>query len=256
MALMDAGIKIKNPVAGISIGLIKEGNKEVLITDIQGMEDHLGDMDFKVAGTKNGITAIQLDIKIAGLACDLIDKALKQANEARMIILAKMGEVLSIPRQELSPYAPMVITLKIDPAKIGMVIGPGGKMIRKITEETGAKIDIEDDGTVLITAADPEGGKRAQRAIEDITFEPEVGAVFRGKVVRILPFGAFVEMVRGKEGLVHISEISTQRVAKVEDVMKIGDEAIVKVVEIDEMGRFNLSCKAVSPEEKEKLTKA
>jgi polyribonucleotide nucleotidyltransferase len=211
-------------------------------------------MDFKVAGTSKGITAIQVDIKIDGLSFELIEKALKQAHEARMIILEKIQGALSVPRAELSPYAPRVISLMIDPAKIGLVIGPGGKTIRGIIEETGAKIDIEDDGRVLITAVDPEGGKNAQRIIEQMTYEPKVGEVFKGKVMRIMPFGAFVEITPGKEGLVHISEISPKRIARVEDELAIGDEAVVKLVEIDDMGRLNLSIKAVSPEEKKKLS--
>jgi len=255
LALMDAGVKIKDPVAGISIGLVKEDKKEVLLTDIQGIEDHLGDMDFKVAGTKNGITAIQVDIKIDGLSFDLIEKALNQAKESRLFILQKMQEALSTPREELSPYAPRVIGMQIDPSKIGLVIGPGGKTIKKIVEETGAQIDIEDDGRVFITATEVEGAKKAQNIIENLTYEPKVGDVFLGKVMRIMPFGAFVEIVPGKEGLVHISQISQRRIAKVEDVLKIGDEAIVKLVEIDDMGRLNLSIKAVSPQEREKFRK-
>jgi polyribonucleotide nucleotidyltransferase len=253
LALMDCGVKISNPVAGISIGLVTDGKKDILLTDIQGMEDFFGDMDFKVAGTKNGITAIQVDIKIEGLSYDLIEKAFKHAKEARLNILEKMAQAIAAPREELSPYAPAVIVLKIDPQKIGMVIGPGGKMIRKITEESGSKIDIEDDGTVLITSTDPEGGKKAQKMIEDLTFEPKPGEVYKGKVVRILNFGAFVEFAPGKEGLVHISEIAPRRIAKVEDELSIGDEVIVKIKEIDDMGRYNLSRKAVTPEDKEKL---
>ncbi len=256
LALMDAGIKIKSPVAGISIGLVKEDSREVLLTDIQGIEDFLGDMDFKVAGTRNGITAIQVDVKIDGLSYELIEKAMDQARYARMIILDKIQEAISAPREELSPYAPRVTSIKIDPSKIGLVIGPGGKTIKKIVEETGAQIDIEDDGRVLITATDPEGAKKAQKTIEDLTYEPKVGDVFKGKVTRIMGFGAFVEIVPGKEGLVHISQISPRRIAKVEDVLKVGDEAIVKLVEIDDMGRLNLSIKAVSPQEKEKFGKA
>lgn len=255
LALMDAGVKIKDPVAGISIGLVKESKKEILLTDIQGIEDFLGDMDFKVAGTKNGITAIQVDVKISGLSYDLIEKALAQAKEAREIILKKIEAALAKPREELSPFAPRVTSIKIDPSKIGLVIGPGGKMIKKIVEETGSQIDIEDDGRVLVTAIDVEGAKKAQKMIEDLTYEPKVGDVFLGKVMRIMPFGAFVEIVPGKEGLVHISQISQQRIAKVEDVLKLGDEAVVKLVEIDDMRRLNLSIKAVTPEEKEKFGK-
>jgi polyribonucleotide nucleotidyltransferase len=253
LALMDCGVKILNPVAGISVGLVTDGKKEILLTDIQGMEDFFGDMDFKVAGTKKGITAVQVDIKIGGLSFDLIEKAFKQAKEARLIILEKMASAISAPREELSPYAPAVISLKINPEKIGMVIGPGGKMIRKITDDTGAKIDIEDDGTVLITATDPEGGKMAQKMIEEITFEPEVGSVFRAKVVKIMAFGAFVQIAPGKEGLVHISEIASKRINKVEDVLNMGDEVIVKLTEVDDKGRNNFSIRAVTPEDKEKI---
>jgi polyribonucleotide nucleotidyltransferase len=255
MALMDAGVKIKNPVAGISVGLVTGDNKEVLLTDIQGLEDHFGDMDFKVAGTKNGVTAIQVDVKIEGLSMELIEKAMTRAKEARSFILEKMQKSLSQPREELSPYAPRVISIQIDPEKIGLVIGPGGKMIKKIVEETGAKIDIEDDGRVLITAVDPEGGKKAQKIIEDLTYEPKVGEVFRGKVVRIMPFGAFVEIVPGKDGLVHISQISQKRIAKVEDALNIGDEVVVKLVEIDDMGRLNLSMRALTEEDKKRIKK-
>ncbi len=255
LALMDAGVKIKAPVAGISIGLVKDGKKEILLTDIQGVEDFFGDMDFKVAGTKDGITAIQVDCKIKGLSHDLIKKSLAQAKKVRMVILDKMQKALAAPREELSPFAPRVTSLQIDPEKIGMVIGPGGKTIKRIIEETGAQIDIEDDGKVLITGEDPEGAKAAQKFIENLTYEPKVGDVFNGKVVRIMNFGAFVEIVPGKDGLVHISQISPRRIAKVEDALNIGDETIVKVVEIDEKGRINLSCKAVTPQDKEKLNK-
>jgi polyribonucleotide nucleotidyltransferase len=256
LALMDAGIKIKAPVAGISIGLVKEGDKAVLLTDIMGMEDHLGDMDFKVTGTRSGVTAIQVDIKIEGLSFELIEKALQQAREVRLTILDKMEAALPTPREELSPFAPRVTCLQIDPEKIGMVIGPGGKNIKKIVEETGAQIDIEDDGRVLITSIDQEGAKRARKMIEDITFEPKVGATYQGKVMRIVPFGAFVEIAPGKEGLVHISEIAQKRIAKVEDELALGDIIVVKVVEIDDLGRLNLSRRAVTPEEKDKYQRA
>jgi polyribonucleotide nucleotidyltransferase len=256
LALMDAGVKIENPVAGISIGLVKEKDKEILLVDIQGLEDHLGDMDFKVTGTRKGVTAIQVDIKVSGLSYGLIEKALEQAREVRLLILDKMEKALSKPREELSPYAPRVTSLMIDPSKIGLVIGPGGKTIKKIVEETGAQIDIEDDGRVLITAADPEGGRKAQKMIEDLTFEPKVGEIYRGKVTRILPFGAFVEIAPGKEGLVHISEVAPRRIARVEDELSIGDEVVIKVIEIDDMGRYNFSRKAVTPQEKEKFRKS
>jgi polyribonucleotide nucleotidyltransferase len=252
LALMDAGVKIDAPVAGISIGLITEGDKAVTITDIQGVEDHLGDMDFKVTGTRKGITAIQVDIKIKGLSFEIIERALQQAKEGRNFILDKMEEVIKTPRAELSPYAPRVITLKIDPSKIGAVIGPGGKMIRSITEETGVQIDIEDDGTVLITTADAEAAKVAQARIEAITFEPKVGDVFNGEVVRIMNFGAFVDLPGGKDGLVHISQLSDHRVARVEDAVKLGQEVTVKVTEIDDMGRINLTLKGVTAEDKQR----
>ncbi|MCU0641849.1 MAG: polyribonucleotide nucleotidyltransferase [Candidatus Margulisbacteria bacterium] len=253
LALMDAGVKIDAPVAGISIGLITEGDKAVTITDIQGVEDHLGDMDFKVTGTRKGITAIQVDIKIKGLSHEIIERALQQAKEGRNFILDKMEEVIKAPRTELSPYAPRVITLKIDPSKIGAVIGPGGKMIRSITEETGVQIDIEDDGTILITTADAEAAKVAQARIEAITFTPKVGDVFKGEVVRIMNFGAFVELPGGKDGLVHISQLSDRRIARVEDAAKMGDELIVKVTEIDDMGRINLTVKGVTDEDKKRV---
>ncbi|MDD5382444.1 MAG: polyribonucleotide nucleotidyltransferase, partial [Candidatus Margulisbacteria bacterium] len=249
LALMDAGVKIDAPVAGISVGLISEGNKTVMITDIQGLEDHLGDMDFKVTGTRKGITAIQVDIKIKGLSFELIKQALEQAKEGRNYILDKMEAVIAKPRADLSPYAPRVISFKIDKEKIGAVIGPGGKMIRSIIEETGVQIDIEDDGTVLITTADAEAAKKAKARIDELTFEPKVGDVFNSKVERIMPFGAFCSLPGGKDGLVHISQIADRRIAKVEDVLKIGDDVVVKVVEIDEMGRINLTRKGVSEED-------
>jgi polyribonucleotide nucleotidyltransferase len=252
LALMDAGVKIEAPVAGISVGLITEGDKAVTITDIQGLEDHLGDMDFKVTGTRKGITAIQLDIKIKGLTDQIIQQALEQAKEGRLFILEKMEAVINSPRAELSPYAPRVITLKIDPSKIGAVIGPGGKMIRSITEETGVQIDIEDDGTILITTADAEAAKAAKARIDALTFEPKVGDVFNGEVVRLMNFGAFVELPGGKDGLIHISQLAERRVAKVEDVVKIGDRVMVKVVEIDDMGRINLTLKGVTEEDKKR----
>ncbi|MFH1541584.1 MAG: polyribonucleotide nucleotidyltransferase [bacterium] len=258
LALMDAGVKIASPVAGISVGLVQEGpstgsgrgKKDVLFIDIQGIEDFFGDMDFKVAGTRKGVTAIQVDCKVAGLSHDIIAKAMTMALKARLQILDKIEAAIAAPRAELSEFAPRVDTMMIDPDKIGMVIGPGGKMIKKIVEETGANIDIEDDGRVLITAVDAEGGKRARKMIESITYEPNVGDVFNGEVVRIMPFGAFVELVPGKDGLVHISQISDRRIAKVEDAINIGDKVIVKLMEKDEKGRLNLSMKAVSDQEK------
>jgi len=255
LALMDAGVKIKSPVAGISVGLISDEKKNVTITDIQGLEDHLGDMDFKVAGTRKGITAIQVDIKIKGLSMELIKQALAQAKEGRFFILDKMESLIAAPRAELSPYAPRVISFKIDPEKIGLVIGPGGKNIRRIIEETKVQIDIEDDGTVLITTPDAEAAKAAKAQIDEMTFEPKVGEIYKGKVVRIMNFGAFVELPGGKDGLVHISQLDDRRVNKVEDAVHIGDEVVVKLVEIDEQGRYNLSRKAVTPAEREKFSR-
>lgn len=253
LALMDAGVKIESPVAGISVGLITEGDKAVTITDIQGLEDHLGDMDFKVTGTRKGITAIQVDIKIKGLSFEIIAQALEQAKEGRFYILDKMEAVIANPRAELSPYAPRVISFKIDKEKIGMVIGPGGKNIKRIVEETGVQIDIEDDGTVRITTVDPEAGKRAKAEVDEITFEPKEGDVFKSNVERIMPFGAFIALPGGKDGLVHISHISDRRIARVEDVLKLGDEVIVKVIEIDDMGRINLTIRGVTEEDKKRV---
>ncbi len=244
LALMDAGVKIKSPVAGISVGLIKEGDKEILLTDIQGLEDFMGDMDFKVTGTKDGITAIQVDCKVKGLSQDLIAKALEKTKTARMVILKKMADAIAAPRAELSQYAPRVTSMKIDQEKIGLVIGPGGKMIKRIIEETGAKIDIDDDGTVFITGEDGESADKARKMIEDLTYEAKPGDVFDGTVTRLMNFGAFVEYLPGKEGLVHISEIAPQRIARVEDALSVGDEVKVKVKEVDDRGRINLSIKA------------
>ncbi|MFA6430940.1 MAG: polyribonucleotide nucleotidyltransferase [Candidatus Margulisiibacteriota bacterium] len=253
LALMDAGIPIKSPVAGISIGLITKGDKAVTITDIQGLEDHFGDMDFKVTGTRKGITAIQLDIKISGISFDIVKKSLDEAKTARLIILDKMEAVIKAPRVALSQYAPRVISFTINPEKIGMVIGPGGKNIRRIIEETGAQIDIEDDGRVFISTPDSEAAERARKEIDDMTFEPKIGNVFKSKVVRIMNFGAFCELPGGKDGLVHISQVAPQRIAKVEDAVNLDDEVIVKVIEIDDAGRINLTIKGVTDEEKKKL---
>jgi len=244
LALMDAGIPITSPVSGIAMGLIKEGDKVAILSDIQGIEDFLGDMDFKVAGTSKGITAIQMDIKIKGISIEIMTKALEKADQGRAFILKKMQESIASPRKELSQFAPRVITLSVPVDKIGMVIGPGGKNIKRIIEETGVQVDIEDDGRVFITGADAEGAKEAQRIIEAMTAEAKVGEVYTGKVTRIMNFGAFVEILPGKEGLVHISQLADRRVAKVEDVVKVGDTIKVKVVEIDDMGRVNLSKKA------------
>jgi polyribonucleotide nucleotidyltransferase len=244
LALMDAGVNIKKHVAGIAMGLIKHEERFTILSDIQGMEDHLGDMDFKVAGTKDGITAIQMDIKIAGIEKEILQQALEQARKGRLFIMSKMEEAIAQPRPDLSPYAPRMITMEIDPDRIRDVIGPGGKTIRKIIEETGVEIDIEDDGRVFITAIEQEAGEKARSIIELLTSDVEVGKTYLGKVVRLMNFGAFVEVLPGKEGLVHISQLAKERVAKVEDVVKPGDEILVKVVEIDRLGRINLSRKA------------
>jgi len=249
LALMDAGVPISAPVAGIAMGLITDGDKFAILSDIQGIEDALGDMDFKVAGTEKGITALQLDIKVKGISQEVLRHALAQAREGRLFILNKMLEVIPEPRKELSPYAPRIITMTIDPEKIRDVIGPSGKTIRKIIEETGVQIDIEDDGRVFIAATDAEAGKKAVHIIECLTQDVEVGKIYMGKVVRLMDFGAFVEIIPGalglpgKEGLVHISQLDERRVSRVKDVLKEGDEIIVKVIEIDKQGRVNLSRK-------------
>lgn len=243
LALMDAGVPIKAPVAGVAMGLMKEKDKVAILTDIQGMEDFLGDMDFKVAGTEKGITAIQMDIKIAGIDKPILERALEQARIGRLFILDKMLQTISAPRKELSPYAPKIITTKIDPDKIRDVIGPGGKTINKIIAETNVKIDIEDDGKVFIAAVNQADGEKALRIIESLTAEVQEGQIYLGKVARITSFGAFVEILPGKEGLVHISKLDTKRVEKVEDIVSIGDEILVKVTDIDKQGRINLSRK-------------
>jgi len=248
LSLMDAGVPIKKAVAGISIGLITDDeNKDrfVTLTDIEGLEDNYGDMDFKVAGTRDGITAIQLDIKLKGISFAVIEKTLSQAKEARMVILDVMDRAISQPRTELSPLAPRMYKLKIDPGKIGTVIGPGGRVIRSIIDETKTTIDIEDDGTVIIGATDAAAAKKAIAIVEGLTKDVEPGSVYTGKVTRIMSFGAFVEILPGKEGLVHISELANRRVDKVEDVVKIGDMIQVKVTEIDSQGRINLSRRAL-----------
>ncbi|MFJ8256800.1 polyribonucleotide nucleotidyltransferase [Peribacillus asahii] len=251
LAMMDAGVPIKAPVAGIAMGLVKSGEYYTILTDIQGMEDHLGDMDFKVAGTAKGVTALQMDIKIDGLSREILEEALQQAKRGRMHILDSMLATLSEPRVELSRYAPKILTMSINPDKIRDVIGPSGKQINKIIEETGVKIDIEQDGTVFISSTEQEMNVKAKKIIEDIVREVAVGEQYLGKVKRIEKFGAFVEIFNGKDGLVHISELAEERVGKVEDVVKIGDEILVKVTEIDKQGRVNLSRKAVLKEQKE-----
>lgn len=252
LAMMDAGVPIKAPVAGIAMGLVKSGDFYSVLTDIQGMEDALGDMDFKVAGTSNGVTALQMDIKIEGLSREILEEALQQAKIGRMEILKSMLATLSETRKELSPYAPKILIMYINPDKIRDVIGPSGKQINKIIEDTGVKIDIEQDGTIFISSADESMNKKAKKIIEDLVREVEVGQLYLGKVKRIEKFGAFVELFSGKDGLVHISELALERVGKVEDVVKIGDEILVKVTEIDKQGRVNLSRKAVLREQKEK----
>jgi len=247
LSLLDAGVPLKKMVAGIAMGLVKEEDKVAVLSDIQGMEDFLGDMDFKVAGTDDGITAIQMDIKIAGISRQILETALEQARLGRLHILDKMRESITEPRPELSPYAPKIVKMKINPDKIRDVIGTGGKVINKIIEDTGVKIDIENDGTIFIAAPDQESGKRAIEIIENIVREPEIGTVYQGKVVKIMNFGAFVEILPGKEGLVHISNIAHERINKVEDVLSVGDVIEVKLMEIDPQGKINLSRKAVLP---------
>ncbi|MFC5463718.1 polyribonucleotide nucleotidyltransferase [Lederbergia graminis] len=256
LAMMDAGVPIKAPVAGIAMGLVKSGDHYTVLTDIQGMEDHLGDMDFKVAGTEKGVTALQMDIKIEGLSRQILEEALLQAKEGRMHILKSMLATISTPREHLSKYAPKILTMTINPDKIRDVIGPSGKQINKIIDETGVKIDIEQDGKVFIASSDEEMNVKARKIIEDIVREVEVGQMYLGKVKRIEKFGAFVELFAGKDGLVHISQLAEERVNKVEDVVSIGDEILVKVLEIDNQGRVNVSRKAVLKEQKEKEEKA
>ncbi len=245
LSLLDAGIHIKAPVAGIAMGLITEGDKVCILSDILGSEDHCGDMDFKVAGTAKGITGFQLDLKIKGIDFELMRRAISQAREGRLKILEIMAQTMSAPRETLSAYAPKIATVMIPVDKIGTVIGPGGKMIKKIVAESGAQVNIDDDGKVTIASNDQAAIEMAVKAVRDLTVEPEVGQVYRGKVKSILPFGAFVEVMPGKEGLVHISRLAKNRVNKVEDVVKIGDEVDVLVAEFDEKGRMNLSMKDV-----------
>ena len=245
LSLMNAGVPIKAPVSGVAMGLVKDGDYFTILTDIQGLEDALGDMDFKVAGTEKGITAIQMDIKIDGINKEIFQQALAQAKKGRAFILNKMLEAISEPKKELSPYAPKITTITVNPDKIRDIIGPGGKMIKKIVEETGAKIDVDDSGKVFVAAVNSESAQKAIAMIEGLVAVAEVGKVYTGKVTRLMNFGAFVEILPGKEGLVHISQLSTERVEKVEDVVSVGDEIAVKVVEIDQKGRINLSRKAV-----------
>ena len=245
LALLDAGVPLKDMVAGIAMGLIKEEGNVAILSDIQGMEDFLGDMDFKVAGTEKGITAIQMDIKIAGIDREVLERALEQARKGRLHILGEMRKAIDTPREELSQYAPMIIKMQINPDKIRDVIGPGGKVINKIIDETGVKMDIENDGKVFIAAINREMGKKAKSMVEDIVREPEVGQKYLAKVTRLMAFGAFMEIMPGKEGLLHVSNIDVKRVNKVEDVLKVGDEMEVLLTEIDAQGRLNLSRKAL-----------
>jgi len=248
LALMDAGVPIKSPVAGIAMGLVTRDGRFAVLTDIQGVEDALGDMDFKVAGTRDGITALQMDIKIKGLTHEIMAQALEQAREARLFVLDKMLAVLPRPRTEMSDYAPRITTILVNPEKIRDIIGKGGSTIRKIVEETGAQIDVEDDGRVFIAAVDQEGGQRAIAWIKSLTDEVEVGKIYRGKVVRMMPFGAFVEVLPGQDGLVHVSKLTDHRVERPEEVANVGDEIMVKAVEIDSQGRLNLSRQAAIEE--------
>ena len=245
LALMDTGVPIKAPVAGIAMGLIKEGESFSILTDILGMEDHLGDMDFKVAGTDKGITALQMDIKIKGITSEIMGKALEQARIGRLAILDLMMQVIPAPRPELKPHAPRMTVIQVPTEKIGAIIGPGGKMIRSIQEETGAKIDISEDGTVFIASADGIGAQKARERIEALTESAVIGRIYTGKVVRITDFGAFVEILPNMDGMVHISQLDTQRVNKVEDVVRMGDEITVMVTDIDDQGKIRLSRQAV-----------
>ena len=245
LSLMAAGVPIKKPVSGVAMGLIREGDEFVVLTDLQGLEDALGDMDFKVAGTVDGVTAIQMDIKISGISKAILKQALAQAYEGRMFIMDAMMKAIDEPRKELSPYAPRVEQMKIDVDKIKDVIGSGGKTIKKIIELTGVEIDVEETGVIHVLSADAEACQRAMKMIEDIVKEPEVGEIYEGKVVKIMEFGAFVNILPGKDGLVHISQLAKERVKKVEDVVSVGDTVRVKVSEIDKQGRINLSMKAL-----------
>ncbi|MGA7878959.1 MAG: polyribonucleotide nucleotidyltransferase [Desulfoferrobacter sp.] len=245
LSLMDAGVPMKDAVAGIAMGLVKEGDNIVVLSDILGDEDHLGDMDFKVTGTENGITAIQMDVKIAGIDREILQRALEQARQGRLFILGKMKEAMPVSREQLSPYAPRVVTIQINPEKIRDVIGPGGKVIRAIVAETGCKIDIDDSGRVVVMSPDGEACDQAINKIKKLTEEAEVGQVYMGRIVRITDFGAFAEILPGVDGLIHISQLEHHRVRKVTDVVKEGDEVLVKVIEIDKDGRVRLSRKAV-----------
>ena len=249
LALMDAGVPIAKPVSGAAMGLIKEGEEVRILTDIQGIEDFLGDMDFKVAGTDSGITALQMDMKITGLSMDVIAKAIEQALPARLHILEKMLSTIDKPRSELSTFAPRLLTMKIDPEMIGLIIGPGGKAIKGITEQTGSKIDISDDGMVTIAAIQAKKAEKAKSIIFNMTRKLNEGEVYLGRVTRLIPIGAFVEVLPGKEGMIHISQLAERRVGKVEDEVAVGDEVVVKVREIDNKGRLNLTRLGIHPDE-------
>jgi polyribonucleotide nucleotidyltransferase len=248
LSLMDAGVPVSAPVAGVAMGLIKEENRFAVLTDILGDEDHLGDMDFKVAGTAKGVTALQMDIKIEGINREIMDAALKQAREGRLHILSIMNQAIATPRAELSEFAPRIITIKINPDRIRDVIGKGGSTIRALTEETGATIDVEDDGTIKIASADRAAGEEARRRIQQLTADVEVGMIYEGKVAKLMDFGAFVTILPGKDGLVHISQISRERVENVSDKLREGDHVKVKVLEVDKQGRIRLSMKAIEEE--------
>ena len=243
LSLMDAGVPIKKPVAGIAMGLIKDGRRSIILTDISGIEDHFGDMDFKVAGTRDGITAIQMDLKVDGIELGLVSQIIEDAKKARFIVLDKMQAAISEPRKELSSFAPRITVLKIPIEKIGELIGPGGKNIKKIIATSGASVDIEDDGSVFVSSSDPAASQKAVDMIKGMTEMPEVGKIYNGKIKRIMAFGAFCEFLPNKEGLIHVSELADKFVKNVEDVVKVGDEVKVKIVGIDEMGRVNLSKK-------------
>ena len=255
LSLLDAGVPLRAPVSGIAMGLIKEGDQFAILSDILGDEDHLGDMDFKVAGTKDGVTALQMDIKVTGVAKEILVAALKQANEARLFVLSKMNEVLPEPRDHISVYAPRILTFEINPEKIKDVIGPSGKMIKKIIEITGASIDIDDSGMVSVASTDPEGCEMAERMIKEIVQEIEVGKIYLGRVKRVLDFGAIVELSHGKDGLVHISQLAPTRVGKVSDIVVEGDEILVKCIGKDDDGRIRLSRKEALGEKIENYRK-
>jgi polyribonucleotide nucleotidyltransferase len=252
---MNAGVPIKKPVAGIAMGLIKEGENTVILSDILGEEDHLGDMDFKVAGTENGITAFQMDIKIAGVDASIMRTALEQARKGRLFILDKMKEAIDVPRENLSDFAPRIISFKVDPDKIGLLIGPSGKTIKSISEKFNVNTNIDDDGTVTIYSKEQAGAEGARESFMQLLEEPEVGKVYDGTVKRIVDFGAFIEFLPGKEGLCHISKMADHHVKSVEDVLTLGQEVPVRIIEIDKMGRVNLSLIYESGKERDNSSK-